>query len=234
MSTLTSNLGLIKPASTDLVTPVGNAPSDLNTNADTIDTWLGRVGDFSPTDSGYLGWTQPNEYSNNTFTPTTQLYYVAAIPVPRTATCTGIACYITTTPSATNSAHQQFAVFDATGTRIRTTTDNTSAGGVLASTFNKIPWSSTFTTAPQMYYVMVWLVTTQATKPTFTAATNSGSTQSFQAPVENNGTTIRRWGSFSTGSSTAIAASITVSSGVVTIGGQTAAGLTQPPFLGLY
>lgn len=230
MATTTTNFGLRKPAAGDQA----NYVTDLNAVFDVIDAWLGEASLFGPLKSGYLGWTQPTEYSNNSFSPTTQLFYVASIPVVTSRTCTGIAAYCTTTPSATGNSHQQFKLFDATGTQVAASTDDTSAPGAIVAGFNKTNWAATFVTSPQIYYALIWMVTTQATKPTFTAATNSVTSPMFQAPVENNSTTIRRWGSFSTGSTTAAPSSITVTNGVVTIAGQTPAGLAQPPCLALY
>jgi hypothetical protein len=233
----TTNFALKKPASTDLVDSSG-APADLNGNADTIDANLGQDGLFWPGDSGLLGQTQPLEYTNaNGLAMTTQLFYVAAIRCNKVATTTGIICGIRTAAGTTGRTHSQIALYGPTGTKLGATTDGTSSSGIWTTGTGciKIAWASTFSTVQGVLYALLWDVST-ASLPAFLGLTTTPSNAAahLNDPVTQGSSNIRRWGSFSAGSSSAVPASLTVSSSVVTIGGQTPTNRADVPYLALY
>lgn len=238
MSTLTTNFALVKPGSADLVTPSGNAPSDLNANFDSIDLQLGQDGLWRPSQAGLIAQTAPLEYSNNgTGALTTQLFFVAAMQCNKVATSTGIIINISTAAGITGRTHSRIACYGPTGTQLGLTADGTTTSGIWGASAGrvKIPWSSTFATVQGVLYFVIWDVAT-ASVPGFQCLTTSGPQNAalLNDPVNAVATNITRWGSFSAGSSTAVPASLTITSKVVSIAGNTGTARADLPWLALY
>jgi hypothetical protein len=236
MATTTANYAMRKAAPADLV----DVAADIAAAFDTIDGELGGPGLWRPSDSGLVAWTSPPEYNNNTsvLTMVTNLFYVYALRIARKQTVTGLAFKLSgTAPTGSSVTHSQAKLYDAAGTQLAATTDSSTGGGTFGtstSDISKAAFSSTCTPSPGLVYVLLWIVSTQANKPTFTGQTVTLSNLAVNDPVGLSGSVVRRGGSFSTGSGSAAPNSLTVSSGVVTIAGNTGTSLPQQPWLALY
>lgn len=237
MATSTANYAMRKAAASDLV----DVAADLAANYDIIDADLGGSGLWRPSDSNLVAWTSPPEYNNNTsvLTMVTNLFYVYAMRVPRKQTVTGLAFKLSgTAPTASSVTHSQAKLYDATGTQLAATTDSSTGAGTFGSTtsdISKAAFASTCTPSPGLVYVLLWIVSTQTNKPTFTGQTVTLSNLAVNDPVGLTGTVVRRGGSFSAGSGSAAPSSLSIGgTGAVTIASNTGTSLPQIPWLALY
>ena len=241
MATTTTNFALRKPDGDPSTGDDVNVSTDINASMDTIDAELGGPGLWRPSDSNLVAWTGPPEYANNTsvLTMTTQLFYVYGLRAPRKQTVTGVAFKLSgTAPSSTGVTHSQVKLFDSTGTQLAATSDGTSNSGIFGtstSDITKVAFAATCTPDPHMLYLLLWIVSTQTNKPTFTGQTVTLSGNAVNDPVNLTSTNVRRAGSFSAGSSSAAPSSLTISgSGVISIASNTGTALSQCPWLALY
>jgi hypothetical protein len=221
VSTTTTNYGLVKPATGDLVDPTGGAPSDLNGNADIIDARLAVGHHWSAADSGYVQWTaDPACYLNSTLTLATHTYYLSAMRVHKAGTFSKVGIICSALGTRTDL---RFAAYNAAGTRLATTGNVTSS--LTATGFTALSFSTTPNYVPGVVYVVGWSINSA----TFTlAATTTSIGDGIAANGPAGATTCRRFGSVSDGGSgTDIPASLTISSGVVSSPAFVCASTTQ-------
>lgn len=120
---------------------------------------------WSPSDAGFIAWNGDINHMLASFTSTSGRLYLSRIRLGRTQTCTGGSIYIATAGNTLTSGQNLMGLFDTSGTKLATSTDQTTAWG--STGFKDCAWSSAITSlAAGDYFVAFLSVGSQAARPT--------------------------------------------------------------------
>jgi hypothetical protein len=108
---------------------------------------------FDATDQGYISWAFDPAMSYNGIGPSTGLLYVTAVPVRRSCTITNVLTGVAVAGSGLTSGQNFACLYNATGTLLSQTADQTTAWGTAG--IKTMALSTAQTVAPGIYYVGV-------------------------------------------------------------------------------
>lgn len=163
------------------------------------------VGDATlwlPSDYGYQTWTADPAGAVNNSTLTVGRLYLCKVKLPVAATISNLVVFIATLGTSLTSGQNFVGLFDAAGTLVGVTADQTTAWGATGAIVGAL--TSPYAAAPGSYYVA--LLSNGTTSPAFARSTSS------TAQVHNGSVSAAayRWGTTGSGL-TAVPASFTPS-----------------------